>query len=1073
MVAIIQAINLNPRQPHHYDEKQSNWNRQKIMHKKNLAIRIFPLVLSITFVIASLTIVENGAARSYDAKRLVIEAAAATNDGMAPVIDLNGPDPNFGYATTFTENAGPKSIVSSSITITDNDSTTLRSASVTLTNPLDGDSEYLEISTAETNITANYDPQSGILKLYPTDTISNYQKALSTITYNNLSDSPATTDRTITFQVYDGNNYSEKAQSIVFIEAVNDAPILKMGNEFRLSDIMEDDKNPFGNRVASFIDPAETGTEDRITDPDSGSLEGIALTGVQADNGSWQFSVNAGASWVDLESASDTAATLLDPSARIRFLPNQDYFGTASASFRAWDQTSGKNGDTGINVTENGGSSAFSYDSGIVTIAVAAVNDAPVADLNGINPGTNLISHYLFDSGPTPIAAPQATLEDVDSNELALVVIKLLARPDGVNEYLRSDLVSTGITVTPYNPSSGEIRLIGPASLTEYNGVIRGIVYNNESSSPSFESRIIEVVANDGVDNGPKTTTTLQIIPSNNAPKLEPSIPLSLDDILEDDMGSVGNSVEEIINGAGTDPIQDDEGALRGFAVVKADVDQGAWQYSVDAGLTWWAIQTASNQGAILLNTEARLRFFPDPDSSNFKREITVRAWDQTGGVNGSQEVDVSQNGGSSPFSVETTQISIDIIAVNDSPTLELADGITAVFTEGNEPVNITGPSLNVRDVDSQYLKSAVVSIANHHNNEADVLDASPNGSGIVASYDEQSGVLALTGDGTIAEYQAVLRSVTFENRSDDPTTDDRIITIGVSDEISNSNIVSSTVMVESINDLPLVDLNGRDLPGNNASVQFEKSNWGGQAISIAKNLELQDLDDSSLIGATVTLVARPDSLAEHLAANTEGTNISAVFDQESGQLKLTGIESLVNYEQVLRTVTYANTQSSPLPVDRQVRFSVRDQSGKSNSAISRIVFIPKFVMLPLIAYVQPPLPESDEPNNICQEAYALGNNTIYEFLAEDRHDWYSFSTSKIANITVELTQYEAEEGQILVAEGQCGALMRIGHNGDFSTSKIIELNNLAAGTYYIWLITDNIGPVGQPYKYNLQVIVR
>ena len=1043
------------------------------MKKKNLATRFLPLLLSITLVITGLVIIEDTAARSNDTTQLIDKAGASANNSAVPVIDLNGPEPNNNFATTFTEDAGSKPIVAVNMTISDADSTTLRSASVKLTNPLDGNNEYLEISTAETSLTANYDPGSGVLKLFPSDTITNYRNALSSITYNNLSDSPSTTDRLITFQVYDGANYSEQAQSIVFMEAVNDAPILETGEDFQLSDIKEDDTNQFGNRVASFIDPVETGGADRITDPDDDSLEGIAVIGVEADNGIWQFSVDAGTSWSDLTPVSESAATLLDPSARIRFIPNQDFFGTASTYFRAWDQTSGKNGSTGIDTTDNGGSSAFSLSTGIVTIEVTAVNDAPTADLNGINPGRDLVTRYLLGSGPTPIAAPEASLEDVDNEELVLVVITLQTRPNGSNEHLRSEVAATNITVTPYNPLSGQIRLIGPATLAEYNSVIRGITYDNLSDTPSLDNRIIEFNVHDGIDESPTSTTTLQLLASNNAPKLDATISMSLDDIFEDDEIPIGNSVGEIIAGAAADPIEDDEGDLRGFAVVDVGIDGGQWQYSVDAGLTWWTISTASNQRAILLNTDAKLRFLPYPDSSGFKSEISIRAWDQSAGVNGSQAMDVSENGGSSPFSVETAQISVNILAVNDAPTLDLTDGITAVFTEDNGPVNITGPSLNVTDVDSQYLHSAAIRITNHGPNEADFLDASPNGSGIAAAYDARSGVLALTGEGTVAEYQAVLRSITFENRSNDPATYDRIVTVSVSDIMTMSNIVSTTVLVESINDLPLVDLNGGDLPGNNVSIQFDQSSWGGAAVLIAENLDLHDLDDSSLIGATVTLAARPDGPAEYLAVDTDGTNITAVFNQESAQLKLTGLESIVNYEHVLRTVTYTNTQSRPLPVDRLIRFSVRDQIGKSNSATSRLVVIPKLVMLPLIAHIKATLPESDEPNNICQDAYVLNNNNRYEFLAEDRHDWYSFSTTKTADITVELTGYEPEEGQILVAEGQCGALMRIGHNGDFSTTKIIELDNLLAGTYYIWLITDNIRTDGQPFKYNLEVKVR
>ena len=1039
--------------------------------QSNLRRRLLLLLTAVAVLIAGLALLQDVAARSSSIEETTASSISAKNGNGVPEIDLNGPDPNHNFATTFTENKGPSSIVANNMTISDTDGTMLQSASVILTNRLDGNDEWLEINTENTNLSAEYDPNSGLLQIGPTDTISNYQKALSTIAYDNLSDSPVTTDRVVTFQIFDGTYHSDVVESTVFIEAVNDAPLLDNGVEMRLSDIEEDDINQFGNRVASFIDPVETGGDDPISDPDGNGLEGVAIVEVSFDNGIWQFSVDAGASWQDFGNISPGAATLLDPSARVRFIPEQDFHGSSNIIVRAWDQTSGKNGDTAFDVTVNGGSTPFSSAASTVNLDVTAVNDPPVLDLNSINPGTDLKSSYLVGSGPVPIIAPQATVDDVDNDELNSAIVTLTTRPDGADEFLKSDVISSRITATPYDPATGELRLSGTATLAEYGDILRGIVYNNISNNPNLADRVITFVGNDGLENSLVATSTLRMLLSNNAPLVDTTLSMNLDDIYEDDEDPVGNTVEEIIRSAGGDLIQDDEGSLRGFAVVNTESEDGAWQYSVDGGASWWAIGAVSEYSAVLLNTAARIRFLPDADASGFPREITIRAWDQTVGVNGSQEVDVSQNGGNSAFSVETAQVTVDIIAINDAPLLKMMNGITAVYTEDNGPVVVAGPSLAVSDVDNQSLSSAIVRIANHQSDEADVLVASPNGTGIAALYDAETGILSLTGDGTVAEYQAVLRTVSFENRSQDPSTLDRIVTFAVNDVLTRSNIVSSTVKLESVNDLPLVDLNGEDTPGSDVAVLFSESSWGWQAVPIAEDLKLKDLDDSTLISATITLVDRPDGRFEYLKANSDDTNIKV--DPENGQLLLTGIDSLANYERVLRTVSYTNSQVRPLTVDRKARFTVWDHAGKSNIATSHIVVIPKLVTLPIIAKSKPsPVPESDEPNNNCQKAYPLKNNVPYEFLAEDRHDWYSFTLNSSANVTVDLTDYEAEEGQILVAEGECGALIRIGHNGDFSANKSISLDNLAPGAYYIWLITDHFS-TGEPYKYKLQVKVQ
>ena len=64
---------------------------------------------------------------------------------------------------------------------------------------------------------------------------------------------------------------------------------------------------------------------------------------------------------------------------RIRFLPNQDYFGTSpSLTFRAWDTSDNiASGNVAVNVSVNGSTSPFSSESETATITVNPVNDAP------------------------------------------------------------------------------------------------------------------------------------------------------------------------------------------------------------------------------------------------------------------------------------------------------------------------------------------------------------------------------------------------------------------------------------------------------------------------------------------------------------------------------------------------------------------------------------------------------------------------------------------------------------------------------------------------------------------------
>ena len=121
-----------------------------------------------------------------------------------------------------------------------------------------------------------------------------------------------------------------------------------------------------------------------ITDPDSGALEGVAVTGVDDSNGTWQYDANADGTWLAFGAVSDASAVLLETTALIRFVPDPDYNGTAGdLTFRAWDQTSGSNGATSVNVSVNGGTTAFSTATETATLTVTPVQDAPVLTIPG------------------------------------------------------------------------------------------------------------------------------------------------------------------------------------------------------------------------------------------------------------------------------------------------------------------------------------------------------------------------------------------------------------------------------------------------------------------------------------------------------------------------------------------------------------------------------------------------------------------------------------------------------------------------------------------------------------------
>ena len=179
---------------------------------------------------------------------------------------------------------------------------------------------------------------------------------------------------------------SAPATISITVNAVNDAPVLDNSGNMSLSAINEDvaAASNTGTLVSGVI--ASAGGA-RITDVDAGALQGIAVIAVDNTNGTWQFSIDNGTNWTPFGSPNSLNARLLAANAatRVRFLPNADFNGTVDPglTFRAWDQTSGTNGNT-ADISIVGGTTAFSIATETASITVNPVNDQPTANAQSV-----------------------------------------------------------------------------------------------------------------------------------------------------------------------------------------------------------------------------------------------------------------------------------------------------------------------------------------------------------------------------------------------------------------------------------------------------------------------------------------------------------------------------------------------------------------------------------------------------------------------------------------------------------------------------------------------------------------
>ena len=276
---------------------------------------------------------------------------------------------------------------------------------------------------------------------------------------------------------------------------------------------------------------------------------------------------------------------------------------------------------------------------------------------------------------------------------------------------------------------------------------------------------------------------------------------------------------------------------------------------------------------------------------------------------------------------IETVAPTLDLDA-NDSNGVVGAD-YTATFTSGGPEIPVADTDVSITD-DSAAIELATITLANPQT--GDLLTVS----GVLpvtitpTAYDPVTGVLTLTGEATLAEYQTALRQVVFNTTS--TSTADRIIQVTVNDGNFDSN-VGTTLMHVVANVPPALnlDFDSSTIGGVDYLTAFTD---GGPAVAIVDtDVLITDSDDTELTSATVTLT-NPDTDDVLLFNGTPPPGITAsLYDPLTGILTLTGTASLAAYQTALLQITFNNTGTTPSTDTRYIDVVVNDGTAASNLA--------------------------------------------------------------------------------------------------------------------------------------------
>ena len=145
--------------------------------------------------------------------------------------------------------------------------------------------------------------------------------------------------------------------------------------------------------------------------------------------------------------------------------------------------------------------------------------------------------------------------------------------------------------------------------------------------------------------------------------------------------------------------------------------------------------------------------------------------------------------------------MSVTVTCAPDNPVVDTSAGNTS-YTE-NAAAIVIDAAVTVSDPDAgTTITGATVKITGGYAGAEDILALAGTHPGITAT--PSGDTLTLTGNASVAAYQAALRSVTYRNGSEEPSTAPRTVTFTVTDETSRSGSDTKGVTVSAVDDPPV-----------------------------------------------------------------------------------------------------------------------------------------------------------------------------------------------------------------------------------------------------------------------------
>jgi len=584
--------------------------------------------------------------------------------------------------------ATPAVLITSALTVSSPDTTTLAGATVAISSGLIASEDSLGF-TNQNGITGSYNSATGVLTLVGTSSIANYQAALRSVSYIDSNALTTTAPRTISFQVNDGlatNSLSNVVSRTISVQA-NPPPTCSSVSA------VTDKNTAIAINVlsnCSDVDPDDTLTV--------GSVVGLTNLGSVSINTNGTIEYNPAGAFQSL--------------------------------------TQGQSATCEVIVRVSNG---YEVSLAEVNVTIDGVNDPPVIS----NVETTPLS---YQSGTAPVAITSAlTLSDDDDTMIGSATVSVTSGFSSAEDTL-SFTNTTNITGS-YNSSTGVLALSGPDTIANYQAALQSVEFSTNDSSAAPAARTVSFQVTDSL--GATSNTESRTI-----------------DVTEGDIPSCVAQPESTL-----------EGTKVTFNVLTGASDpDGSKLTVVSVGAPGDVVAVALQGGATVPGTDGSI-LTVDADGAAIYSPGT--------GFVGEDVFDYTVSNGHLSCSSTIT------VTVSSPPVISYV-GTTISYQSGTAPVSIA-PDLTLIAEDST-ISSATISITSGFLGGEDTLSFT-NQNGITGSYNSSTGVLALSGNASIDDYQTALQSVAFSTSDTSASPALRIVSFQVTDSNgATSNTASVTI---------------------------------------------------------------------------------------------------------------------------------------------------------------------------------------------------------------------------------------------------------------------------------------